>query len=97
MEKQEFEFALDVKCTVWQRTRFTIEAHSLEEAKQIFHEASDEEREHLTYRGVPEEKTISYTTEWMSPKDNDGQEKEVWMSYKDGEIIINNAPQEAGE
>jgi len=31
---QQFEFTLDEKMTIWNRKQFTIEAHTIEEAKQ---------------------------------------------------------------
>lgn len=93
-ELESFEFAVDRKTTVWERTRFSIEAESLEQAKEILRNASYEEREALVSSDYFECETLHETSEYMTPEENDGQATEEWISYEDSEQIINNATKE---
>lgn len=91
---EHFDFFVDRKCTVWERTRFSIEAETLEQAKEILRNASYEEREELIYADDYECETLHETTEFMTPQENDGQATEEWTCYEDDEQIINNATKE---
>lgn len=92
--KESFDFVVDRKCTVWESTRFSIEADSLEQAKEILRNATYEERENLVWTGHAECELVRETTEFMTPQENDGQATEEWISYGDADIIINNATKE---
>lgn len=91
---EHFDFVVDRKCTVWERTRFSIEAESLEQAKEILRNASEEQREHLTYADHYECEVMHDTVEMMTPQENNGRATEEWISYQDGVTIINNATKE---
>ena len=43
--KKEFEFTLDEKMTIWSRKQFTIEADTIEEARQKAIELVENEEE----------------------------------------------------
>lgn len=93
--KEHFDFVVDRKCTVWERTRFSIEAESLEQAKEILRNATDEERCELVYADSHYECEYLYeTVEMMTPEQNDGDSTEDWISYEDDDKIITNATKE---
>ena len=85
VSKQEFDFYIDRKITIWVREQHTIEAENEEAAKkemiQSFHDnmcsESFDEQEHL------------YETEtFMEPSDNDGQPT-AELFYNDNLLTTN--------
>lgn len=92
--KEHFDFVVDRKCTVWERTRFSIEAESLEQAKEILRNATEEQRENLTHADYYECELMHDTVEAITPQENGGQATEEWISYEDGNTIITNATKE---
>jgi hypothetical protein len=92
--KEHFDFVVDRKCTVWERTRFSIEAESLEQAKEILRNASYAKRCDLVYADHYECEVMHDTIAMMTPQENNGRATEEWISYQDGATIINNATKE---
>ena len=92
--KEYFDFVVDRKCTVWERTRFSIEAESLEQAKERLRNASDTERHEFIYKDSYECELLYDTVEMMTPKENNGDSTEDWISYEDDDTIITNATKE---
>ena len=81
---QKFHFYLDEKVTTWMRTNFSIEADSLEDARQ---KAVDMvlagETAEYSWEQIPE------TIEQMNPEDNGGSStKEIY--HEDGHIVFLN-------
>lgn len=91
---EHFDFVVDRKCTVWERTRFSIEAESLEQAKEILRNASYAKRCDLVYADDYECEVMHDTIEMMTPEQNDGDSTEDWISYYDNDTIITNATKE---
>lgn len=79
-----FHFYLDEKVTTWMRTNFSVEAESLEDARQkaVDMMLSGETREY-SWEQIPE------TIEQMNPEDNGGlSTKEIYD--EDGRIVFIN-------
>jgi phosphoribulokinase len=80
---QEFNFYLDQKETLWYRTKFSVEASSIEEAKEI---AIQKCKEGLTeYRDY-----VDDTQEALSVQDNGGKPTEELFMIADptNDIVI---------
>jgi hypothetical protein len=82
---ETFEFYVDEKCTVWQRTTFEVEAENIAEAKKkaikLFHKND--------YGDNGECETIYDTMEFIdSPKDNGGEA--TMELYYDDNLITDN-------
>ena len=73
--KKEFEFTLDEKMTIWSRKQFTIEADTIEEAKQKAIELVENGEEIDFYSS----EYLYETEELMDISKNDGHETIVLM------------------
>ena len=81
----EFSFDLDQKITKWVRTKITIQADSIEEAKQLVIKMHlDLETTELSYD------EIECTEEFIFPNENDGQFTEELMIASTGESFWRN-------
>lgn len=81
---QRYNFHIDQKITCWERLRYSIEADSEEEAKQI----AIKEFETLTYDDLQECFQIDDTSEVILPENNNNQPtKELYFDYN---LILDN-------
>ena len=86
--KQEFDFVLDTKMTIWSRQKFTIVADTLDGAKEIAKNLVEEGEEIDPYSVD----FIYETEDVMTPEQNNGHATVVLM-YKDDRtsVIYKNA------
>jgi predicted transglutaminase-like protease len=91
----EFTFYIDQKTTVWERSKYVIEAESYEEAvakaTEIFKDDELQDEEH----GFIEQETLYDTIENMTPKENDNQSTMELIYVNNGEdktILDNHIP-----
>jgi hypothetical protein len=75
---QEFDFVLDTKMVIWSRQKFSIEAATLEEAKEIAKRLVQDGEEIDPY----DVDFIYETEEVMTPEQNEGHSTVVLM-YKE--------------
>ena len=73
--KKEFEFTLDEKITIWNRKQFTIEADTIEEARQKAIELVENEEEIDFYSS----EYLHGTEDLMELSKNDGHSTIVLM------------------
>ena len=73
--KKEFEFTLDEKMTIWSRKQFTIEADTIEEARQKAIELVENEEEIDFYSS----EYLHGTEDLMELSKNDGRATIVLM------------------
>ena len=73
--KKEFEFTLDEKMTIWSRKQFTIEADTMEEARQKAIELVENEEEIDFYSS----EYLHGTEDLMELSKNDGRATIVLM------------------
>jgi radical SAM superfamily enzyme len=83
---ETFDFYLDQKHTIWYRNKFTIEANSLEEAKDKVIEICN-----TNIHDLPSDEwdLLHETVEQMEVGDNDGQPTEELYTH-DGNMIWDN-------
>lgn len=83
----EFDFYLDQKHTIWYRNRFTIEAETLEDAKQKVKDMYGKD-------DLPSDdwEQLTDTIEGMTPTDNGGEPTDELFTH-DGELVLTNKPQ----
>lgn len=84
---ETFDFYLDQKHTIWYRNRFSIEAETLEDAKQKVTEMYGKD-------DLPSDdwEQLTDTIEGMTPSDNGGEPTDELFTY-DGELVLTNKPQ----
>lgn len=86
--KQKFDFVLDTKITIWSRQKFTVEAETLDGAKEIA-KGLVQEGEEIDPYSVD---FIFETEEVMTPEQNNGYATIVLMyKEKSNSIIYKNA------
>lgn len=91
-----FEFSIDTKQTIWERTTFSITADSLEEAKQKLSTIVEKEglygvREMIWNEDVnPYSEHLLDTAEFLTPQENRGMATEELMCLEDGKILATN-------
>ncbi|CAB4143632.1 hypothetical protein UFOVP449_237 [uncultured Caudovirales phage] len=85
--KEQFEFYIDRKVTVWVREFHNVAASSYEEAKEKMIEVFEDGRFDETFS---DQDTLSGTEESMDPGDNGGYPTSE-LYYKDGQLILANA------
>jgi len=67
--KQEFDFYIDEKITIWNRLKFSVEAETLEEAKDMAKFMTINDREDIDF----DDTILLYDTmEVIEPQDNEG-------------------------
>ena len=89
--KQEFEFYIDEKITIWNRLKFSVEAETLEEAKDMAKFMTINDREDIDF----DDTLFLYDTmEVIEPEDNEGNPTLELYCDKDGEMLYDNANEE---
>jgi hypothetical protein len=84
---QEFDFVLDTKMTIWNRQKFSVEAATLEDAKEIAKRLVQDGEEIDPY----DVDFIYETEEVMTPEQNNGYATVVLMhKEKNNSIILKN-------
>lgn len=87
MAKQEFYFVQDIKITVWNRRKFTVEAESEEEAIELLRKNKTEDVYFIMDEGHPvyvyDNEYILDTEEIVTPEENGGCSTIEW--YRLGE------------
>jgi len=92
----EFEFAIDTKQTIWERTNFYIKADSLEEAKEKLSKIVEADgikgvREMILDEDLYAENEFMYdTAEFITPQENGGMPTEELMCLENDETIATN-------
>lgn len=81
---KEFEFYQDIKVTVWERQRFTVEAESYEQALEIVKEYQDKDVS-IDYP-IGDSETLFETEEFLTPEENGGYS--TIELYNDGREFI---------
>lgn len=83
----KFDFYLDQKHTIWYRERFSIEAETLEDAKQKVTELYQADN-------LPGDdwEQLTDTIERITPQDNGGEPTDELFTY-DGQLVLTNKPQ----
>lgn len=92
---ETFDFTINYKETIWSSTRFSVEANSLEEAKQKLIEMAKTEgidSIHTLAIDDPyyEHEYLYETGTFMTPEENGGYPTIEIMSYSDSDVIITN-------
>jgi hypothetical protein len=92
--KQEFDFYIDEKVTIWNRFKFSIEAETLDEAKEKAKIMVIKEREDLEF----DDSLFLYDTmETIEPEENDGNSTLELFCKEDDELLYENSDKEIWE
>lgn len=84
---KEYSFYIDRKGTIWERTDFTIEANSIEEANTKaleYIQGTEDSNDEIEY--------LSETFEYITPEQNEGCPTEQLFTGK-GETLFENGSQ----
>ena len=87
--KQEFDFILDEKVNIWSRKKFSIEADTIEKAREIAKKLVIEDSDELDFYDCD---FVYESEELMDIKDNNGNPTIVLMenTEKNSNIIFEN-------
>lgn len=89
-ETKEFEFYIEEKLMIWNRLKFSVEAETLEEAKEKAKYMVTKEREDIEFW----DNVMLYDTlTEMEVGDNEGNPT-LELYYDDGEMLYDNANEE---
>lgn len=88
---QEFDFYLDERVKVWNRFKFSVEAETLEEAKEKAVYMATKNREELEFW---DSEILGETFTEIEPEDNDGNSTIEIYCRKDDELLYDNADKE---
>jgi hypothetical protein len=89
--KQEFDFYIDEKVTIWNRFKFSVEAETLDEAKEKAKIMIIKEREDLDF----DDSLFLYDTmETIEPEENDGNSTLELFCKEDDELLYENSDKE---
>ena len=89
--KQEFDFYIEEKLTIWNRLKFCVEAETLDEAKEKAKFMVIKEREDIEFW----DSIMLYDTlTELEPEDNDGNSTIELYCEKDTDLIYENADAE---
>ena len=92
--KQEFDFYIDEKITIWNRFKFSVEAETLDEAKEKAKIMTIKGREELDF----DDSLFLYDTmETIEPEENDGNSTLELFCKKDDELLYENSDREIWE
>lgn len=92
----EFQFSIDTKQTIWERTNFYIKADSLEEAKQKLLNIVETDgiggvQDMIWDENLYSESEFMYdTAEFLTPQENGGMSTEELMCLEDNKILATN-------
>jgi hypothetical protein len=92
--KQEFDFYIDEKVTIWNRLKFTIEAETLEEAKEIAFYTTTKEREEIE---IYDSELLFDTLTELEPEDNLNNSTIELYCDEDDELLYDNGNEELWE
>jgi len=89
--KQEFDFYIDEKITIWNRFKFSVEAETLDEAKEKAKMITMNDREDIDF----DDSLLLYDTmEVIEPEDNDGNSTLELFCKEDDELLYENIDRE---
>ena len=92
----EFQFSIDTKQTIWERTNFYIKADSLEEAKQKLSKIVETEgiegvHDMIWDENLYSESEFMYdTSEFLTPQENGGMSTQELMCMEDNKVLATN-------
>lgn len=92
----EFQFSIDTKQTIWERTNFYIKADSLEEAKQKLSKIVETEgiegvHDMIWDENLHSESEFMYdTSEFLTPQENGGMATQELMCMEDNKVLATN-------
>jgi hypothetical protein len=92
----EFQFSIDTKQTIWERTNFYIKADSLEEAKQKLSKIVETEgiegvHDMIWDENLYSESEFMYdTSEFLTPQENGGMATQELMCMEDNKVLATN-------
>jgi len=85
--KREFDFYIDEKITIWNRLKFSVEAETLEEAKDMAKFMTINDREDIDF----DDTILLYDTmEVIEPEENNGNSTIELYCEKDTDLIYEN-------
>jgi hypothetical protein len=98
--KREFDFYIDEKITIWNRLKFSVEAETLEEAKDMAKFMTINDREDIDFDDTillydtmeviePEENNGNSTLELYCQENNDNNEDELIYENSESKILKN--------
>jgi len=92
----EFQFSIDTKQTIWERTNFYIKADSLEEAKQKLSNIVETDgiegvQDMIWDENLYSESEFMYdTAEFLTPQENGGMATQELMCMEDNKVLATN-------
>jgi hypothetical protein len=89
--KQEFDFYIDERVMIWNRLKFSVEAETLEEAKDMAIFMVTQDREEIDFYDF---ELLHDTLTEMEIEDNDGNSTIELYCEKDTDLIYENADAE---
>jgi len=89
--KQEFDFYIDERVMIWNRLKFSVEAETLEEAKDRAIFMVTQDREEIDFYDF---ELLHDTLTEMEIEDNDGNSTIELYCEKDTDLIYENADAE---
>jgi hypothetical protein len=92
--KQEFDFYIDEKITIWNRFKFSVEAENLDEAKEKAKFMTMNEREDIDF---DDSLLLHDTMEVIEPEENDGNSTLELFCKEDDELLYENSDKEIWE
>jgi len=92
--KQEFDFYIDERVRIWNRLKFSVEAETLEEAKDMAIFMVTKDREEIDFYDF---ELLHDTLTEMEPEDNEGNSTIELYCDKDDELLYDNADKELWE
>ena len=97
MKKKRFEFYQDVKVKIWQRQHFTIEAETIEEARELAKQYANEDISCVEEVEVENIEWLHDTEERITPEENGGCatiEVFEYVGKYSGNLLADNAKKE---
>jgi hypothetical protein len=89
--KQEFDFYIDERVMIWNRLKFSVEAETLEEAKDMAIFMVTQDREEIDFYDF---ELLHDTLTELEIEDNDGNSTIELYCEKDTDLIYENADAE---
>tara|TARA_R110000822_G_scaffold14551_3_gene51066 strand:+ start:1907 stop:2194 length:288 start_codon:yes stop_codon:yes gene_type:complete len=89
--KQEFDFYIDERVMIWNRLKFSVEAETLEEAKDMAIFMVTKDREEIDFY---DSELLHDTLTELEPEDNEGNSTLELYCEKDTDLIYENSDAE---
>ena len=86
--KQEFDFYIDERVMIWNRLKFSVEAETLEEAKEKAKYMVTKDREEIDFY---DSDFLYDTLTELEPEDNEGNSTLELYCEKDTDLIYENS------